>query len=101
MQRSYIRWIQFFLHCLSTESPLISIERVIQRVELRKCPVVEDKILNRYFDSSKNLKLAGQVAYRTFIFDNSGAKPNLIHEVFNGEEVTFFHEEIPHWGNKY
>jgi len=48
-----------------------------------------------------NLKLAGQVAYRTFIFDNSGAKPNLIHEVFNGEEVTFFHEEIPHWGNKY
>jgi len=47
------------------------------------------------------LKPAAQETYRTFLFDNSGSKPNLILEVFKGEEVTFYHDEIPHWVDKY
>ncbi len=90
-----------YLYYISTESPLINIERVKQRVKLGGHPVAEEKIKSRYFNSMKNLKSAARSTYRTFVFDNSGSKPNLILEVFNGEEVTFYHEEIPHWVDKY
>ena len=89
------------MYYISTESPLINIERVKQRVKLGGHPVAEKKIKSRYFNSLENLKSAALLTYRTFVFDNSGAKPNLILEVFKGEEVTFYHDEIPHWVDKY
>jgi len=59
------------------------------------------KIESRYYNSLLNLKQAVQNTYRSFIFDNSESKPNLILEVFKGEEVTYYNEEIPHWVDKY
>ncbi len=90
-----------YLYYISTESPLINIERVKQRIKLGGHPVSNDKIESRYYKSLKNLKTAVQNTYRTFIFDNSGAKPNLILEVYKGEDVTYYHNEIPHWVDKY
>jgi len=90
-----------YLYYISTESPLINIERVRQRVDLGGHPVARDKIESRYYNSLKYLRSAVQQTYRTFVFDNSGKKPNLILEVFEGNEVTFYHHEIPHWVDKY
>ena len=90
-----------YLYYISTESPIINIERVKQRVRLGGHPVAVKKIESRYYNSLKNLKSAVQNTYRTFIFDNSGSKPNLILEVFKGDEVTFYNNEIPHWVDKY
>lgn len=90
-----------YLYFISTESPLINVERVKQRVKLGGHPVAIKKIKSRYSNSLNNLKAATQHTYRTFIFDNSGAKPILILEVFKGEEVTYYHNEIPHWVDKY
>lgn len=90
-----------YLYYISTESPLINKERVNQRVKLGGHPVAKNKIGSRYFNSLENLKPAVQNTYRSFIFDNSKSKPNLILEVFEGEEVTFHNSEIPHWVDKY
>ncbi len=90
-----------YLYYISTESPVINIERVHQRVKLGGHPVATKKIKSRYYNSLSNLKEAVQSTYRTFIFDNSTEKPNLILEVFKGEEVTYYHNEIPYWVDKY
>lgn len=90
-----------YLYYISTESPLINIERVNQRVKLGGHPVATKKIKSRYYNSLANLKAAVQNTYRTFVFDNSGARPILIIEIYKGDEVTFYHDEIPHWVDNY
>ncbi len=90
-----------YLYYISTESPVINIERVKQRVKLGGHPVSVAKIKSRYFNSLKNLKSAVEQTYRTFVFDNSGEKPILILEVYQGEDVTYYHSEIPHWVDNY
>ena len=90
-----------YLYYISTESPLINIKRVKQRVKLGGHPVATKKIESRYYNSLRNLKPSVANTYRTFVFDNSGAKPILILEVFEGNEVTFYHNEIPHWVDDY
>ncbi len=90
-----------YLYYISTESPIINIERVSQRVRLGGHPVSTEKIKSRYYNSLSNLREATLNTYRTFIFDNSGSKPNLILDVFKGEHVTYHYDEIPHWVDKY
>lgn len=90
-----------YLYYISTESPLINIERVSQRVKLGGHPVASNKIESRYYNSLLNLKAAVRNTYRTFVFDNSGSRPNLVLEVYKGEEVTYYNSEIPHWEDKY
>lgn len=90
-----------YLYYISTESHVINIERVKQRVKLGGHPVSVAKIKSRYFNSLKNLKSAVEQTYRTFVFDNSGKKPILILEVYQGEVVTYYHNEIPHWVDNY
>ena len=90
-----------YLYFISTESPIINVERVAQRVKLGGHPVAVEKIKSRYFKSMENLHEAVVQTYRTFVFDNSGNEPVLILEVFKGEEVTFYHHEIPHWVDRF
>ena len=90
-----------YLYYVSTESPIINVERVKQRVKLGGHPVSESKIESRYFNSLKLVKKAIQYSYRSFIFDNSGKEAKLILEVFKGEEVRFNYSEIPKWIDKY
>lgn len=90
-----------YLYFISTESPIINVERVEQRVKKGGHPVLESKIKSRYYKSLENLNKAIEHTYRTFLFDNSGDEPILILEVFQGKEVTYKHGEIPHWVDKY
>ena len=60
-----------YLYYISTESSIINIERVKQRVELGGHPVAEKKIKSRYKRSLELLRAAIAESYRSFIFDNS------------------------------
>ena len=90
-----------YLYFVSTESPLINVNRVEQRVKLGGHPVRKDKIESRYYKSLSLLKEAIEVSYRAFIFDNSGKETKLILEVFKGEKITFHQSEIPKWVEHY
>lgn len=90
-----------YLYYISTESPIINIERVKQRVKLGGHPVSEKKIKERYFRSLDLLSAAITNCYRSFIFDNSGKNPLLIMEVYQGKEIVFKHNLIPSWVSKY
>ena len=100
-EKTYMAGYKNYLYYISTESPLINIERVKQRVQLGGHAVSKNKIESRYYKSLENLKSAIELTYRTFVFDNSGAKPILILEVLKGSDVTFYPNEIPHWVDKY
>lgn len=89
------------MYYVSTESPLINIERVKQRAELGGHFVHKSKIESRYFDSLKLLKKAVKHTYRTFVFDNSEKEAKLILEIYKGEEVFYKYSEIPKWIDEY
>lgn len=90
-----------YLYYISTESPLINIERVNQRVHLGGHQVEESKIIKRYFKSLELLKSAVDNTYRSFIFDNSKKSPELILEVTNGQIVEYKSNYVPAWIDKY
>ena len=90
-----------YLYFISTESPLINIERVKQRVKLGGHPVDKVKIEERYFRSLQLLSKAIPNTYRTFIFDNSMKAPTLIMEIYKGVEVEYKHNLVPAWVDKY
>ena len=90
-----------YLYYISTEAPVINIERVRQRVKQGGHPVKESKIRSRYYNSLELLREVVKYTYRAFVFDNSGKEANLILEVFKGDEVVFHYPEIPNWVDKY
>lgn len=90
-----------YLYFISTESPVINIERVKQRVKLGGHPVDKTKIEERYYRSLDLLSKAIDNTYRTFIFDNSKKAPTLILEISKGTEVEFKHSLVPAWVDKY
>ena len=90
-----------YLYFIATESPLINIERVKQRVQLGGHSVPTSKIESRYYRSLGLLRDAVRETYRTFVFDNSEDQAHLILEVFQGEEVVFHYPEIPKWVDQY
>ncbi len=64
-------------------------------------PVPESKITSRYFRSLGLLSDAIQETYRSYIFDNSGDKHQLIMEIFQGKEIILHSTEIPNWAQIY
>lgn len=101
LQSSIQEGYKNYLYFISTESPIINIERVKQRVELGGHPVNKNKIEERYYRSLELLAKAIPNTYRTFIFDNSKKAPTLILEIYKGTEVEFKHNLVPAWVDKY
>ena len=101
MKKSIACGYKNYLYFISTESSLINVERVKQRVELGGHPVKESKIVERYERSMGLLKSAVKQTYRSFIFDNSGKTPKLVLEVTNGELIEFRDQHVPVWVDKY
>jgi len=89
-----------YLYFISTESPVINVERVKQRVKLGGHPVDKVKVEKRYFRFLELLSKAIANTYRTFIFDNSERAPTLIMEIFKGKDVQFKHNLVPAWVDK-
>jgi len=90
-----------YLYFTSLGNPRTSVERVQQRVSAGGHDVPELKIRERYERTMNNLLPAMRLAYRSYIFDNSGSEMNLVMEVTPANEVVFRMNRIPVWVNEY
>lgn len=86
-----------YLYFVSTNSPEINIERVKARVLLGGHDVPERKIVKRYKRSLDNLLPAMKLAYRAYIFDNSGKQAKLIAQVTPARNMYVEVKRLPIW----
>ncbi len=87
-----------YLYYIATEDPEININRVNVRVAQNGHDVNPEVIKNRYFKSLQNLKEAVKQTDRTYVFDNSQRKANLIAEITNGTDVVLNDAvSLPNW----
>lgn len=91
--------IYIYYVCLS--DPLLNVERVALRVSLGGHDVSEEKIRERYDRSLNNLLPAMRLAYRTYIFDNSGRESRLIASVTPRASLQMETTQVPIWFDQY
>lgn len=89
-----------YLYFICTDSPVVNVSRVHNRVEKGGHEVPENKIIDRYSRALNNLHLAIEHCYRAYIFDNSGKEQILITEVFKGV-VEIKTNNLPNWFLEY
>ena len=89
-----------YLYFICTDSPVVNVSRVKNRVEKGGHEVPENKIVDRYFRALNNLHLAIEHCYRAYIFDDSGRAQILIAEVDKGV-VEIKANTLPNWFRKY
>lgn len=56
-----------------------------------------NRIIDRYHRSLELAKVALKIVHHVYLFDNSGAAPQLIAEITNGREVEYQTDTIPEW----
>ena len=90
---------RIYIYFIATNSPLINISRVKNRVKAKTGHFVpEDKIIKRYYKSIENLKELVKYSNRCYIFDNSNfQKRAFVAEITEGEYMEFKTIEIPEW----
>lgn len=89
-----------YLYFVSTEDPAINVKRVEGRVKAGGHDVPKNKIIERYARAMDNLYPAVKLAYRAYIFDNSG--PETIKVAEKDKDGTLYLEEkVPEWLLKY
>jgi len=90
-----------YLYFVSTNSPDINMERVKARVSQGGHDVPKSKILKRYKLSLNNLLPAMKLAYRTYIFDNSGKQAKLLAQVTPARNMLVEAKQLPIWFEEY
>lgn len=101
MRKANKRGYRCYLYFTSLGKPETSIERVQQRVAVGGHGVPKKKIIERYKRTMNNLLPAMRLAYRSFIFDNSGRDMNLVMEVTPKKDIVFKSNRIPVWVDEY
>lgn len=96
MEQARQKGYRIYLYFISTENPLINIERVKQRVQEAGHNVAPVKVEERYFKSLKLLYQAIKISDRCYLFDNS-VDLQWFAEVTAGEHIEYKREEIPQW----
>lgn len=86
-----------YLYFVATNDPNLNVARVQARDAAGGHPVAVAKIVDRYHRSLELAKVALRIVDRAYLFDNSGAAPQLIAEVTNGREVEYQTDTIPEW----
>lgn len=89
-----------YLYFICTDSPEVNVSRVHNRVEKGGHEVPEDKIIDRYYRTLKNLHLALPYCYRAYLFDNSGKEQILIAELYKGA-MEIKTDKLPNWFIKF
>lgn len=90
-----------YLYFVCTDDYEKNIDRVKLRVEKGGHAVDADKIQKRYFKTLENLSEVVRIADRSFIFDNSGKKMELLAEVYQGQAFKFHTASLPLWFEEY
>ncbi len=89
-----------YLYFVATNSAGIGTQRIHQRVSQGGHAVPEIKIKERYFRTLNNLLPAIQIAYRSYIFDNS-TDMELIAETTPEQNLLIRTQRIPLWFEEY
>jgi predicted ABC-type ATPase len=93
-----------YLYFISTQQPLINIDRIHNRVEQGGHSVPEEKINSRYYRTMDNLLAAVRLADKAYLFDNSGIETGKIFQNFavvqNGE-ISMLADTAPVWFEEY
>ncbi len=95
---------KIYLYFISTEQPLINIDRIQNRVEQGGHFVPEDKIKSRYYRTMENLLPAIRLADKAYLFDNSGIEDGRMFQNFaevEEGEISFLTHTAPAWFEKY
>lgn len=69
-----------YLYYVTTDSPMVNVSRVAERVSKGGHDVPENKINDRYYRSLDNLYGAIKLSDRAYLFDNSGKQYKLLAE---------------------
>lgn len=92
---------RIYLYYVATDALEVAFGRVQERVEGGGHTVPKSKIKRRYSASLKNLLPALTLAYRAYIFDNSGREARLIAEKTPQGNLNIQQETLPLWFDKY
>ena len=96
MQRAKDAGYKVYLYFVSTHNPEINIKRVEGRVAAGGHDVPKNKIVERYERTMNNLYSALKIAYRAYIFDNSGPETIKIAEKDKSGEIRL-EKTVPEW----
>ena len=99
MKRASDLGFKVYLYFISTNDPIININRVAQRVSSGGHAVAEDKIIDRYYRSLENLLEAIRYSYRSYIFDNSNDLKLIAEKT--PKTISLIEKNIPSWFYKY
>jgi predicted ABC-type ATPase len=103
MQLAQTKGYRIYLYFIATESSLINISRVENRVAKLGHEVDSKLISSRYKRTLDNLYDAVKLTNRAYVFDNSGEYSELICEVTDGKKVTMrdIDKQPPEWFKHY
>lgn len=96
LEKAKTQGFKTYLYFICTDSFLLNIERIKNRIAEGGHAVPEDKIKSRYFRSLDNLLPALKIVDRAYLFDNSN-KLQLIAESNSKKEITIKNKFIPNW----
>lgn len=89
-----------YLYFIGTETPIMNLERVKDRIKKGGHAVEGDKVEKRYFLTMNLLSQMIKKADETYLWDNSGLKHKYLGKLENGY-VEFEQLFIPGWVQKY
>lgn len=104
LQKAKNNGYKVYLYFVTTISPEINKDRVSARVAQGGHGVSEEKIENRYYRSLDLLYQAILLSDRTFVFDNSGKKYELLAEYDasdEGGDLAIYKGNVPQWFDEY
>ncbi len=91
-----------YLYFICIDDPEVNISRVHNRVEKGGHPVDDQKVERRYYETLENLISAIEVCDKSYLFDNSGDKLEMIARIVEGKlKLLVEPEELPHWFIQY
>lgn len=92
-------FIRLFFVC--TDDPTINVARIAQRYLNGGHEVPISKVINRYFKSLENARLAIRFVDRAYIYDNSieNQLPTLLFRTMEGQIAKLYVSQIPEWAN--
>lgn len=91
---------QIYLYLVSTDSPLLNVERVKQRVNDGGHDVPENKIISRYEACMRNFYPALKFARRAYFWDNSTSEMTMFAEMAPDHSIELVGVP-PQWFQKY
>jgi predicted ABC-type ATPase len=93
-----------YLYFISTEQPLINIDRIQNRVDQGGHSVPEKKIWSRYYRTMDNLLSAIRLADKAYLFDNSSIESGKMFQNFaeiHKGDISLLSDTAPAWFNTY